>query len=321
MMKKVRWGIVSTGGIATKFAQDISYADNASLVAVGSRNQESADKFATAHQIPSAYQCYEDLFADDNVDAIYVATPHPMHLPNSANALCAGKAVLCEKPITTSAAELQELIDVATANNGYLAEALWTWFLPAIQKAKSWLDSGRIGKLRHVRAELGYPVRYRPQSRMFDPALAGGCLLDMGVYPIAIARYFTGQSPNEIQVLSRRAQNGVEDDLAMQFNYDDCVASLAATFRCKLPNTTYLIGSEGHIEMPRGWGASDAHLYVAENLLDSYCDKRRGSGLEFEIQAVSDDILLGRRQSKVVPHAASLAFQQTMDRVRAKFSF
>ena len=320
-MNKVRWGIVSTGGIATKFAQDILHTDNASLAAVGSRSQESADKFAAAHQVPSAYDNYEGLFADANVDAIYVATPHPIHFPNSADALRAGKAVLCEKPITTSAAELQELIDVAAANNGYLAEAMWTWFLPAVIQAKSWLDSGRIGKLRHVRAELGYPVRYRPESRMFDPDLAGGCLLDMGVYPIAIARYFTGRSPNEIQVLSRRAQNGVEDDIAMQFNYDDCVASLAATFRCKLPNTTYLIGSEGHIEMPLGWGASDAHLYVAENRVESYNDQRRGSGLEFEIQAVSDDILLGRKQSKVVPHAASLAFQQTMDRVRAKFSF
>ncbi len=142
MMKKVRWGIVSTGGIAAQFAQDILHADNASLVAVGSRNQESADKFAAAHQVPSAYQSYEDLFADDNVDAIYVATPHPMHLPNSADALRAGKAVLCEKPITTSAAELQELIDVAATTDGYLAEAMWTWFLPAVKQAKSWLEVG-----------------------------------------------------------------------------------------------------------------------------------------------------------------------------------
>jgi predicted dehydrogenase len=318
MMKKVRWGIVSTGGIATKFAQDILQTDNASLAAVGSRNQDSADKFAAAHQVPSAYDSYEGLFADDSVDAIYVATPHPIHLPNSADALRAGKAVLCEKPITTSAAELQELIDVAVANNGFLAEAMWTWFLPAVQQAKAWLDSGRIGKLRHVRAELGYPVKYRPDSRMFDPELAGGCLLDMGVYPIAIARYFTGRSPQEIQVLSRRAQNGVEDDIAMQFNYDDCVASLAATFRCKLPNTTYLIGSEGHIEMPLGWGASDAHLYVAEDLVESYNDQRRGSGLEFEIQSVSEDILQGKKQSETVPLSASLDFQKHMDQVRAQ---
>ncbi len=318
MIETVRWGIVSTGRIAAKFAQDILHADNASLVAVGSRNQETANTFAAAHQIPSAYGSYERLFADDHVDAIYVATPHPMHLPNSADALRAGKAVFCEKPITTSAAELHELIGVADTTNGYLAEALWTWFLPAVQTAKSWLDSGRIGKLRHVRAELGYPVSYGPESRMFAPELAGGCLLDMGVYPIAIARFFTGQSPDEIQVFARRAQNGVEDDIAMQFNYSDCVASLAATFRCKLPNTTYLIGSDGHIEMPRGWGATDAHLYIAEELVDSFCDERRGSGLEFEIQSVSDDILQGKKQSEIVPLSASLDFQKHMDQVRAQ---
>ena len=152
---------------------------------------------------------------------------------------------------------------------------------------------------------------------MFNPKLAGGCLLDMGVYPIAIAHYFTGESPHDIQVLARRALNGVEDDLAMQFNYDACVASLAATFRCKLPNTTYLIGSEGHIEMPRGWSATDAHLYVAEERVESFCDERRGSGLEFEIQSVSDDILQGKKQSQIVPLAASLDFQKHMDQVRA----
>lgn len=319
MTNKVRWGIVSTGGIATKFAQDILHTDNACLVAVGSRKQESADNFAAAHQVPSSYDSYAALFADDRVDAIYVATPHTMHLPNSADALRAGKAVFCEKPITTSARELQKLLAVAETSGCCLAEAMWTWFLPAVKQAKSWLDMGRIGKLQHVRAELGYPVRYRPESRMFDPELAGGCLLDMGIYPIAIAHYFTARSPNEIQVLARRAQNGVEDDVVMHFNYDDCIASLAATFRCKLPNTTYLIGSEGHIELPHGWGASDAHLYVAEDLVESFCDQRQGSGLEFEIQSVSEDILLGRKQSATVPLAASLTFQKHMDRVRASF--
>ena len=318
-MNTIRWGIVGAGTIANTFAADCTHVSNAEVAAVAARGQASANQFANAHGIVKAYQGYDNLYADPDIDAIYVATPHTLHLKNSGDALRAGKAVLCEKPITTCAAECEELLDIASQTGGYLMEAMWTWFLPAMQTAKEWYEAGRIGELRHVKAELGYPKTYDPQSRLFDPSLAGGCLLDMGIYPIAIARYFTEKSPEDIHVVSRHAPNGVDDDVAMLFNYDDCVATLATSFRTKLPNAAYIIGTEGYIAIPHGWSARECHLFAMHDPIDSFTDDRSGSGFEFQIEAVSDDILQGRKESAIVTHAASLAFQEDMDRVRNKF--
>ena len=319
MSKKVRWGIVGAGHIANTFAADMQHVENAELAAVAARKQASAKEFAQRHGINKAYEGYAALYADPDVDAVYVATPHTLHLQNASDALRAGKAVMCEKPITVSAAECQALLEVAANTENYLLEAMWTWFLPAIQQAKNWVDAGRIGELLQLRAELGYPKDFDPQSRLFDPALAGGCLLDMGVYPIAIAHFFLNRAPQDIQAVSRFADNGVDDDIAMLFDYGDCVAALATSFRCKLPNSAYVIGSEGYIEIPHAWSARECHLHVMHDRVDSFYDDRKGSGFEFQIAAASSDILLGHKQSAVVPHAASLAFQQQMDRVKATF--
>ena len=318
-MNKIRWGIVSAGTIANTFAADMVHVPNAEVAAVAARSLDSAAEFADKYGIGKTYQGYEKLFSDPDIDAVYIGTPHTLHSENSADALRAGKAVLCEKPITTSAAECQKLLDVANATGSYLMEAMWTWFLPAVRKAKEWVDSGRIGELRHIKAELGYPKPYDPGSRLYDRSLAGGCLLDLGIYPIAIARYFTEKSPEAIHVVSRHAPNGVDDDVAMLFNYDNCVATLATSFRCKLPNTAYIIGTEGYIAIPHGWSARECQLFVMHDQVDEFVDGRRGSGFEFQIASVSDDIMQGRKESAVVTHAASLAFQQDMDRVREKF--
>jgi predicted dehydrogenase len=318
-MRRIRWGIVSAGNIANTFASDMAHAPNAEVVAVAARNEADARVFADRHGISKAYEGYDRLFADDEIDAVYVATPHTLHLPNSTDALRAGKAVLCEKPLTTSADECRQLLDVAAETGNYLMEAMWTWFLPAVGQAKAWFDGGRIGELRHVRADFGYPQTYDPEHRVYNAELAGGCLLDMGVYPIALNRLFTRSDPNTVQVISRHAPNGVDDDVVMQFDYDDCVASLATSFRCKLQNTAYIIGTEGYIEIPHFWSARECRLVVMHDVVDTFEDSRQGSGFEFQIAAASEDILEHRRQSAIIPHAASLAFQEDMDRVKSGF--
>jgi predicted dehydrogenase len=318
-MDKVRWGIISAGNIANTFAADITHVPNATLVAVAARREADARHFAERHGIGRAYGGYDRLLDDEEVDAVYVATPHSLHLGHSTAALRAGKAVLCEKPLTTSVAECRQLLDVADETGNFLMEAMWTWFLPAVRQAKAWVDAGRIGVLRHIRADFGYPKRFDPQDRVYNPELAGGVLLDMGIYPIAIARLFADADPNHVQVVSRRAPNGVDDDVVMTFDYDDCVASLATSFRCKLQNTAYIIGTEGYIEIPHFWSARSCRLVVMHEIIDTFDDGRPGSGFEFQIAACSSDIIEGRRQSRVVPHAASVAFQRDMDRVKAKF--
>ena len=319
-MSKVRWGIVSAGNIANTFAGDIVHAPNAEAVAVAARSGADARAFADRHEIATAYEGYDALFTDPGIDAIYVATPHTLHLPNSVDALRAGKAVMCEKPLTTSAEECRQLLEIAADTGNYLMEAMWTWFLPATRQAKAWFDSGRIGELRHVRADFGYPKDYDPGHRVYDADLAGGVLLDMGIYPIAIARLFIDADPNSVQVVSRHAPNGVDDDVVMTFNYVDCVASLATSFRCKLPNTACIVGTEGYIEIPHFWSARECRLVVMHDVVDTFDDGRQGSGFEFQIASASEDILEGRTESAIVPHAASLALQEDMDRVKEQFS-
>jgi predicted dehydrogenase len=319
-MSTIRWGIVSAGNIANTFASDIAHAPNAEVVAVAARRQADANAFAERHGIGKAYEGYDRLYADDEVDAVYVATPHTLHLPNSADALRAGKAVMCEKPLTTSAGECRELLAVADKTGAFLMEAMWTWFLPAVRQAKSWVDAGRIGELLHVKADFGYPKAYDPEDRVFNAALAGGCLLDMGIYPIAIARLFIDRDPRDVHVISRHAPNGVDDDVSMLFDYGDRVATLATSFRCKLPNTAFIVGAEGYIEIPHFWSARECRLVVMHEVVDTFEDRREGSGFEYQIESASADILEGRRQSAIMPHAASLALQEDMDRVKASFS-
>lgn len=320
MTKKVRWGLLSAANITNTFAQDLTFAANAEIVAVAARKLAPARDFAAKYNIARAYEGYDALFDDPDVDAIYVATPHTLHCEHAAAALEAGKAVLCEKPVTVSAEECRSLISTAGRSGSYLMEGMWTWFLPAIRAARQWLDAGRIGELLHIKADFGYPAEYAADSRRYDVRLGGGCLLEMGIYPVAIARFFANRDPRDVQVMSHHAPNGVEDDVAMLFEYEGLLATLATSYRCKLPNFAYIVGSEGWIVIPDFWRARECQLFELDTLVDSFTDDRQGSGFEFQIREVCDDILQGRRQSAVVPHSASLALQQDMDRVRAKFT-
>lgn len=315
-MSRVRWGIVGAGGIAGAFARDIPFADGADLVAVGSRTQEGAERFAREHGVLRAHGSYQALFDDPEVDAVYVATPHPYHLENASDALRAGKAVLCEKPLAVTPDEARRLVAVAEATGGHLTEAMWTHFLPALQTARRWIDEGRLGDLLRVQANFGVNHGYDPDSRLYDPGLGGGVLLDMGVYPVSLAWFVLQRHPEAVAAWGHRAPTGVEDDVVMRFDYaDGAVATLSASFRGWLSNDAYVVGTEGTIHIPDFFRARSCTLLDGEDPVETFEDDRAGLGYEYEIEAVSADIRAGRQQSAVVPWAASLAFQDHMDRV------
>ena len=319
-MEKIRWGIVGAGRIAHTFAQDARLTEHGIVQAVAARDGAAARAFAAKHDIPDAHAGYDALYESDRVDAVYVATPHSLHLPHASDALRAGKAVLCEKPLTTSAEECRQLMDVANSSGGYTMEAMWTWFLPAIRRAKEWVDAGRIGELRHIKADFGYPLPYSPDSRAYNAELAGGCLLDMGVYPVALVALFVPGDPESINVIARYAPNGVEDDVVAQLDYPDLVASIATSFRCKLPNSASIVGDEGYIVIPDFFRARECQLWVLDDLVERFEVNRDGNGFEYEIDAVNRDLIAGRRQSGIVPLSESLRFQVYMDRIRAGFT-
>jgi len=188
--RPVRWGILATGKIAHAFVQDLAALEDCEAVAVGSRRQESADAFAEAYGITAAYGDYRALVEDPSVDVVYVASPHSLHREHVELAFAAGKAVLCEKPLTLNAGESELLVAQAREKRLFFMEAMWTRCIPMIRRLQQLAAAGALGELRQVRADLGFLVDKPPTDRMLDPALGAGALLDMGIYPLTFASLF-----------------------------------------------------------------------------------------------------------------------------------
>lgn len=321
---RVRWGIISTGRIAHQFAQDFRFVPNGELVAVASRSGMQAEAFARTYSIPRAYAAYELLLEDPEVDAVYVATPHTLHYQNSKDAIRAGKHVLCEKPFTVGVSDARNLFRLSDQSSVFIMEGMWTYFLPAIRKAMQWMKQGRIGPVRHLKADFGFPqLPYDPDSREYSVDLAGGCLFDMGIYPIAMAWLFMQRDPENIQVFSHHAPNGVDDDVVMVFDYGlkekGAVATLACSFRSTLPNACYIIGEHGYIAIPDFWRARECTLYRLDEPVDHFTDDRESIGLNFEAIAMNEDILSGINQNVIMTWNTTIKLQEHMSRVHKRF--
>ena len=322
--KKVRWGISGTGRICHQFAQDFAFVPNGELVAVSSRFQPSADTFARQYDIGRAYAGYENLLADPGIDAVYIASPHTLHYQDTVDAIKAGKHVLCEKPFTINPDESRKLFNIAGQSSVFVMEAMWTFFLPAIQKAQEWINQGRIGRLRQIKADFGYPqLPFDANRREYSAEFAGGCLLEMGIYPVSLAWLFMQQDPVDMKVIAHKAPNGVEDDLAMLFAYGDnsegAIATLATSFRSKLQNWAYIIGEEGYIAIPDFWRANECSLFHLDKRIDHFEDGRKNLGMNYETIAANEDILAGRQQNEIMPWSNTIRFQEHMDRIRQLF--
>ena len=312
-MEKIRWGIVGAGKIATKFAQDILYTKHAELHAVASRSIENASNFALRHRISKSYGSYEDLYADKEIDAIYVATPHPFHFQNVSDALNAGKAVLCEKPLTMNPDECEKLISLSKITGSYLMEALWTYFLPAINKAVEWVSSGKIGKIKHIKSSFGYLLPYQPDHRGYNPDLGGGSILDIGIYCIALTWLFYKRKPEKLTVIAQKTIENIDSDVLAILDYGECSSTIHSSFNCKLPDSAFIIGDEAYIEIPEFWRASECFLYKEKKLVEHYNAIRQSNGLNYEIEAASLDILNRRNESEIMPLSTSLELQVIME--------
>jgi len=316
--KKLRWGVVSTGRIAQQFCQDMSFVDNGVLVAVAARKLEDAQEFAKKHNIEKAYQGYQLLFDDPNIDIVYIGTPHTFHYQNVHDALMAGKPVLCEKPITVSSEQSKALSRLAKERGLFLMEAIWTYFLPAIQQAKKWVDEGKIGKIKHIKADFGYSVPYDSESREYSAELAGGCLLDMGIYPLAIAKYFAEPMSN-LMVKSHLAPNGVDNDVVILANAGEVTLNLATSFQCRLQNAAFIIGENGYIKIPDFWRAKECTLFQVDTQIDHFSDSRISIGLNYEAQAVGLAIQNNLLEHPLVPHEVSYSLQKQMEQIKQYF--
>jgi predicted dehydrogenase len=320
MSAKFRWGILGPGNIARKFVTGVKALADHEVIAVGSRQLATADKFADDFAIPRRHVGYEALAADPNVDAIYVATPHPMHKENTLTALRGGKHVLCEKPFTINAAETQELIAEARARKLFLMEAMWTRYIPLIAEVRRLIADGVIGQVRMVAADFGYRASFRANSRAFDPALGGGGLLDVGVYPISLASMLLG-APDRITGLAELGQTGVDEQAAMVLGYPGGqLAVLYTAVRTSTPQDAVIMGENGMIRIhPPFWIPKRMTLAVAGKAPQEIEVPYEANGYNYEAAEVANCVRAGQLESKIMPLDESLAIMQTMDAIRAQW--
>ncbi|SFL80307.1 Predicted dehydrogenase [Paenibacillus sp. 1_12] len=317
MNQKIRWGILGPGGIANTFANELLHLPDAQIVAVGSRSQERADSFAAKHNIPHAYGSYDALIADPNVDIVYVATPHSEHKDNVLASLLAGKAVLCEKAFTVNASELEELILIARENKVFLMEAMWTRYLPAIHKVREWLASGVIGDVNMVDVRFGNRTKLNPTSRLFNPALAGGALLDVGIYCVSFISMIMGRPPSTIHSVARIGTTGVDEEFSALFGYEGRqMANLMAGLRLKTKHEAIIYGTDGEIRIPKFWEAKTAVLSVYGKQEERFEDCGKAIGYMYEAAEAMRCLQQGKIESDIMPLDESLAIMRTLDALR-----
>jgi len=315
---KYNWAILGCGKIAGKFASDLKLLPNARLYATASRSLEKAQTFADKYGFVKAYGSYEEMLADTNVDIVYVATPHSHHRDHVILCLEHGKAVLVEKAFALTAAQAAEMIDTARRNEIFLMEAFWTRFQPSFQKAIEVVQSGHLGKAWMMRSEFCFHAPYNPDTRLYNLALGGGSLLDIGVYPVFWALQVFGK-PSEIQTTADLATTGVDRSIAVTFKYPGGeIAQLASSFAVCSDTQTEIWCEKGFIRVRR-IDPSTVKVVIskkdtAEEELIFHLDN--GLGLFLEAKHVMECLDAGLTESPLLPHSFTLSQMQLLDRIR-----
>ncbi|HEY8981957.1 MAG TPA: Gfo/Idh/MocA family oxidoreductase [Streptomyces sp.] len=318
----VRWGILATGGIAAAFTADLIDLPDAEVVAVASRTEESAKAFAERFGVPRAYGDWASLAADDDIDVVYIATPHSAHRAAAGLCLEAGRAVLCEKPFTLNVREAEELVALARANDRFLMEAMWMYCNPVIRRAKDLIDDGAIGEVRTVQADFGLEGPFSPTHRLRDPAQGGGALLDLGVYPVSLAHLFLGE-PSAVSARAVLSPEGIDLQTSLSLSWNTgALASLHCSLDGGTPTTASITGTKGRIDLPAGFFHADSFTLhrVGRDPEDFPHDPTTGPANSFRHEAleVMRALRAGEKESPLVPLEGTLAVMRTLDAVRGQ---
>ena len=313
---KFCWGIIGCGKIARQFAISLSVLPEAELLGVASRSRERAENFAGEHHVQHWFDNYEDLVLMPELDAVYVATTHNYHFENSMLCIEHGKGVLCEKPLTVTAGEAEKLIEFSKSRNVFLMEAFWTRFLPATKKLMDLIDQKRIGEVKLVKADFGYNFPFDARSRVYDPVLAGGALLDVGVYPINLAQMIYGSDPVDIQSSIIMSPTLIDEQSCYIFKYDKArMAMLYAAVNVETMHDAWIYGTEGIIHMPKFYAATQLHIYSGSTK-ETIELPFLSTGYSYEAEEVMQCMASGRIESGIMPLDESLRIMKIMDQMR-----
>lgn len=316
--QKFTWGILGPGGIARAFAKDLTMISGHTIGAVGSRSLENAQKFSAAFG-GTAYGSYEELVADPTIDAVYVATPHPAHHDNVVLALNAGKPVLCEKPFSVNAKQAQSMIDAAARNKTALMEAMWARFLPHYAKVREIVDSGVLGPILSIHADHGQRLADQGIPRLIEPALAGGALLDLGIYPVSFAHMILG-NPMHVTSQAVMTDKGVDAQTSMIFTYQDgAQAVLTTTMIEQTPCRAVVAGLHGWLEIDRTfYNPAEMRVVLKDGTVTEYSNNYTGHGLREQAETFKQLVLAGKLESEILTWKDTVDIMKTLDTVRAQ---
>ncbi len=317
MEAKINWGIVGLGNIATKFIENLKLFENANIAAVASRSLDRAEQFSKQHHVGKSFDSYDDLFSSDEVDVVYIATPHRFHKELAIKAMQAGKNVLCEKPLAVNKNEVEELIASAQKNDVFLMEALWSRFNPSIKAVKDLVDKGEIGDIAYLNADFSFFAMDKDEgSRLLNPELASGSLLDVGIYPIFLSYLLLGK-PQKIQAVSNFHPNGTELQTSMIFNYPSTQALLYSGFTNNSEIRAGIYGTKGQIFIHPRWHEARSFSLVRNEEEQLFQNPLKGNGLYYEIEEVHRCLREGRKESQLWTHQNSLDLIELLDNVRS----
>ena len=315
----IGWGILGPGSIAHQFATGLQSVADAKLVAVGSRSQEKADAFADKFNAPHRHASYEALASDPDVHVVYISTPHPQHKEAALLCLEHGKAVLCEKPFTVNAKEAEEVIAAAKAKDLFVMEAMWSRFFPAMAHVRKLIADGAIGEARMLQADFGFRAGVDPNSRLFNLAMAGGGLLDVGVYPLSLASMLFG-TPTDITGVAQMGETGVDEQAAISLKYSGGqVAALTTGIRINTPQEAQILGTDGMIKLHAPWWKLAKITVNAGGKSEEIDLPFEGQGMNYEAAEVGACLRAGKNESDILPLSETLSIMRTTDTLRGQW--
>ncbi|MFD7435552.1 Gfo/Idh/MocA family protein [Streptomyces sp. NPDC059861] len=319
--ESVRWGILATGGIAAAFTADLVDLPDAEVVAVASRTAEAAKAFAERFGIPRAYGDWEALAHDEDVDVVYVATPHAAHRTAAGLALAAGRNVLLEKPFTLNVRQAEELVALARERDRFLMEAMWMYCSPLVRRLKALVDDGAIGEVRSVQADFGLSGPFPPSHRLRDPRQGGGALLDLGVYPVSFAHLLLGE-PSDIAARAVLSEEGVDLQTGALLSWESgALASVHCSIVGGTPVTASVTGTQGRIDIPHGFFNPERFVLHRdgrdpEEFAHDPAAGAAHNSLQHEAREVMRALRAGETESPLVPLDGTLAVMRTLDAIR-----
>ena len=319
MSQEFKWGILGTGGIALAFARDLTFLNNHLVAAVGSRTKEKAEEFAIEFPGCTAHGSYEKLVTNPEIDAIYVATPHPMHFTNTILALKAGKPVLCEKPFSINASQARAMVEASIENNVALLEAMWMRFLPHIHQVRKIIASGVLGDIISVTADHGQRLADQGIARLVEPSLAGGALLDLGIYPVSFAHMVLGV-PEKVQASAVMTDKGVDASTSILFTYaSGAQAILTTTMIAQTPCRAVVSGVNGWLEIDRTfYNPTTMRVHLYDGTTTEYPSNYQGHGLREQAIEFANIVRTGKFESEYLTHKHTLEIMDLMDLIRDK---